>query len=230
MQEVAGSNGAGLIWRDLMISYHTGRPVLGFTRPPNVNDAMVCAATGALAGPDCPNPYSEHFVAGSEPQTSDITLAKVKVGGDGSCLAASYTPPNQVREMTFVVYPPQYRTQAASTGVPQPPTQYCPPPVPQPGQLGTAVAAFSVPMPEAIIKGQVLVRGTARGSYTLEVGSGRDPQQWQTISNGSSAVADGILGTWQSTSLAVGPYTLRLRVITADGVPADARVIVRVER
>ncbi len=230
MQEIAGSNGAGLIWRDLMISYHTGRPALDFVRPSGVSAAMVCAATGALAGPDCPNPYSEHFVAGSEPQTSDITLAKVRVSGDGSCLAAAYTPANQIREMTFVVYPPQYRDQAASTGVAQPPTQYCPPPAPQPGQPGTAVAAFSVPGSEAIVKGQVLVRGTARGSYTLEVGSGRDPQQWQTISGGSSAVADGILGTWQTASLPVGPYTLRLRVITPDGVPADTRVVVMVER
>src|SRR6185295_4001125 len=38
MEEIAGSNGAGLIWRDLMISYHTGRPTTSFTRPGGISD------------------------------------------------------------------------------------------------------------------------------------------------------------------------------------------------
>jgi hypothetical protein len=80
------------------------------------------------------------------------------------------------------------------------------------------------------VRGQVLVRGTARGSYTLEVRAGADPKQWQTIAGSSGAVADGILGTWQTAGLEPGEYTLRLKVITADGVPADTRAAVRVER
>jgi hypothetical protein len=130
--------------------------------------------------------------------------------------------------MTFVVYPPEHRELALSSGIPQPPTAYCTPPAPQPGTPGSAVALISLPAPESTIKaGQVLVRGSARGSYVLEAGTGRDPQQWQEISRSSGAVADGILGTWQATGLAPGEYTLRLRVMTSDGVPADTRAVVR---
>jgi membrane carboxypeptidase/penicillin-binding protein PbpC len=230
MQEVAGSNGAGLIWRDLMLSFHAGRPVLGFAQPAGIQEATICAETGALAGPECPSPYPERFIAETEPQTSEITLVKVKVAEDGRCLASSYTPADQVREATFVVYPPQYRDKAASAGAPQPPTIYCNPPAPKPGQPGTAIAALSAPTAGSTVKGLVMIRGTARGAYTLELGVGRDPQQWQAIGSASGAVADGILGIWQSASMPPGEYTLRLRVVTPDGIPADTRIVVRLER
>jgi 1A family penicillin-binding protein len=230
MQEIAGSNGAGLIWRDLMISYHTGRPVLGFALPPGVEEATICAATGALAGPECPSAQREVFVAGTAPSTSAITLAKIKVSKDGRCLAASYTPQEDMREETFVIYPPDQQQEAARAGVPQPPTQYCAPPAPKPGQPGSAVAAITTPSANTTLRGEVLVRGSARGTYVLEVGSGVNPKEWKEIARSSSAVADGILGMWSTASLTPGTYTLRLRVTTSDQVPADARSIVRVVR
>jgi membrane peptidoglycan carboxypeptidase len=228
MEEIAGSNGAGSIWRELMISYHAGRPITPFTKPAGVSDVTICAQTGALAGPECSDTLREHFIAGTEPTTSDIKLVTVKVGGDGNCLAASYTPPDQVRSVTYVVYPPDHQKEAQASGIPQAPTTYCPPPAPQPGAPGTAVALIGQPVSEATLApGNVLIRGTARGSYVLEVGGGRDPQHWQEIARSSGAVADGILGTWQTSGLAPGDYTLRLRVITLDGVPADTRTTVR---
>jgi 1A family penicillin-binding protein len=228
MEEVAGSNGAGTIWRDLMTSYHAGRPPLGFTPPPGISEATICTSTGALAGQGCPSTMQEHFIAGSEPKTSSITLATVRVGGDGNCLAASYTPADQVREVTFVIYPPELRDLAASSGIPQPPTSYCAPPAPKPGSPGSAVALISLPASGATIApGTVLVRGSARGSYVLSVGPGRDPLQWQEIARSSGAIADGILGTWQTAGLPGGEYTLRLQVTTSDGVPADTRSVVR---
>ena len=227
MQEIAGSNGAGLIWRDLMLSYHAGRPISMFQKPEKITELTICAETGALATPDCPSPMHEYFVAGTEPKTSDISLTTVRVAGDGSCLAAAYTPPTEVREATFVVYPPQFREYALSSGIPQPPTHYCLPPAPKPGQPGTSIAHISSPSENAQLSvGQLLIRGTARGSYVLEVGVGRDPQLWQQLARSSGSVNDGILGSWQTTGLPTGEYTLRLRVTTSDGVPADTRIVV----
>jgi 1A family penicillin-binding protein len=230
MQEVAGSNGAGTIWNALMQRFNQGRPIMAFSRPSGITEATICASTGALAGPGCPNPIAERFIEGSVPQTSDIVLTTVKVAGNGECLAAAYTPKEEIKERTFVVYPAQYREEAIRSGMPQPPTVYCPPPAAQPGQPSNAVAAISQPAAGTLVQGQVLIRGSARGISVLEVGPGRDPkeQEWKSIGQSNTPISDGILGVWQTNGLPAGEYTLRLRVVTADGVPADIRVVVRI--
>jgi 1A family penicillin-binding protein len=236
MEEVAGSNGAGTIWRAIMTTYHAGRPIRAFERPPGVSEATICALTGGPAVEGCPNPIAERFVAGTEPQEGGITLATVRVGGDGTCLAASYTPPDQVRVVTFAVYPPEFREWAQSAGAPQPPTAYCPPPAsgvaPGPALPGTpapsgAVAQIAMPAAGATITAtQVLVRGTSRGAYVLDYGAGREPSEWRPIAQGGD-VPDGILGVWEA-ALPPGEYTLRLRVTTIDGVPVETRATVQV--
>jgi hypothetical protein len=59
----------------------------------------------------------------------------------------------------------------------------------------------------------VLITGTADGpgfgSYTLEYSqSGNDP--WTLITSSTTPVTSGLLGTWDTTGLAEGPYTIRL--------------------
>jgi penicillin-binding protein 1C len=228
MQEIAGSNGAGTIWREIMDDFHQGRPILQFKPPDGIGSATICADTGALAGEACPNRMEEHFVAGTEPKTSDVFLKTVKVGGDGSCLAASYTPPDQAFEKSFAVYPAAFQEWAAGAGIPQPPTKYCPPPQ---GRPDTSIALIIQPAPGIVITNtQVLIRGSARGAYTLEWGGGRDPSNWQQFARGDSPVADGILGVWRNDGLPVGDYTLRLRVLTADGVPVESKVLITIMR
>ena len=77
---------------------------------------------------------------------------------------------------------------------------------------------------------QVLVRGSARGAYTLEWGGGRDPSSWQEFARGDSSIADGILGVWRTDGLPLGDYALRLRVITPDGVPVESKVVITILR
>jgi hypothetical protein len=172
----------------------------------------------------------ELFIAGTEPKTSNVTFTKARVGGDGSCLAASYTPSDQAREQTFVTYPPEFRAWAIDAGIPQPPTTFCPPPQTNPD---AAIALLAQPAASsAITATQVFVRGTARGPYTLEYGAGRDPRDWQPITSGGvlsgPGVADGILGIWRTNGLVPGEYTLRLRVQTPDGAPVEVKTVVRV--
>ena len=228
MQEVAGVNGAGTIWRAIMDAFHAGRPIEQFKQPSGVTKVTICADTGALAGDACPNRIDEKFVAGTEPKTSDVFFKTVKVAGDGSCLAAAYSPTGEVREQRFVVYPLQYQAWAAAHGISQPPTSYCPPPRSQPDG---GIALISRPAASATITTtQVLVRGTARGAYTLEWGSGGNPTAWQPIGQGAFGVVDGILGVWRTADLAPGDYVLRLRVTTPDGIPIESKTAVRVAR
>jgi penicillin-binding protein 1C len=228
MQEVAGVNGAGTIWRTIMDSFHQGRPIQPFQRPSGIGTAIICADTGALAGGACPNRIEERFIAGTEPKTSDVVSKTLKVAGDGTCLAASYTPPGQAFEKTFVVYPAAFRDWAASAGIPQPPTAFCPPPQDKPD---TSIALITRPAAGIVITNtQVLVRGSARGAYTLEWGGGRDPSSWQPIARGASPIADGILGVWRTDGLPLGDYVLRLRVTTPDGVPVESKVMVNITR
>ncbi len=143
-------------------------------------------------------------------------------------MAASYTPPGQAFEKTFAVYPAAFRDWAASAGIPQPPTTFCPPPQ---GKPDTSIALITRPAAGIVITNtQVLVRGSARGAYTLEWGGGRDPSSWQPIARGNSPIADGILGVWRTDGLPLGDYVLRLRVTTPDGVPVESRVMVNITR
>lgn len=226
MQEVAGSNGAGLIWRELMLRFNDGRPVTPFAQPPGVIDMPICALTGGPAASGCPDQVQERFLAGTEPKTADVTFVTVRVGGGGGCLAASYTPPAEVREVRYPVYPPEFRQYAVEAGIPQPPTERCPPP----SQPEVAVAQITLPSAGVTITTtQVYVQGAARGSYVLEVGQGADPQSWSLIVDGFGGGA-GLLGVWRTDGLAAGDYTLRLRVTTGDGVPVETRRTVRLQR
>ena len=226
MQEVAGVNGAGTIWRDLMDNYHAGRPILPFPEPPGITDVAICTDTGALASDACANQLKEHFVAGTEPQNSDVFFKTVKVAGDGSCLAASYSPPAEVREQRFPVYPAQFQEWAVAQGVPQAPTQYCPPPSNTPN---ATLAQISSPASGAAITDtQVLVRGTARGGYTLDWASAAKPDAWQPLGEGALGVLDGILGVWRTTGLPAGEYILRLRIMTPEGLPIETKTAVRI--
>ena len=228
MQEVAGVNGAGTIWRAIMDDFQQGRPIQQFQRPPGITTTTICADTGALAGDACPNRMEERFIAGSEPKTSDVVRKTLRVGGAGACLAASYTPPGQAFDQVFLVYPAAFHDWAVGAGISQPPTTYCPPPQ---GKPDTSIALIIQPAAGIVITStQVLVRGSARGSYTLEWGGGRDPSSWQQFARGSSPVADGILGVWRTDRLPLGDYTLRLRVTTPDGVPVESKVAITILR
>ena len=212
MQEIAGSNGAGLIWRDTMLSYLQGRSPQPFLRPAGIVEEEICADTGGKAGGGCPRTLVEQFVVGTAPAQIDVQFIDVRVGGDGSCLAASYTPPDQVRSVSYAIYPPEFREWAAQN-VPQPPSAYCP--APQPVAQGLA-AINPIGASDLITTTAAYVNGAANGAFVLEVGSGESPATWQPISQSGTPLS-GLLGVWPTSGLPPGAYTLRLRVTTGDG-------------
>ncbi|NJP04248.1 MAG: penicillin-binding protein [Chloroflexaceae bacterium] len=214
MQEIAGSNGSGLIWRELMLAYHEDKTPQPFPRPEGVVEQAICADTGAMASDACSRQVSELFVAGSEPQEADVTYQTLRVGGNGTCLAAWHTPTHEVRKETFAVYPESFRDWAIRHGIPQPPTETCAPPAPAAVALARLKPVGDIGMATGR---QVLVRGTARGPYRLEVGVGRNPPNWMLISEGDGSDIERLLGIWRTAEIPPGPYTLRLQVMAPDG-------------
>lgn len=227
MDEVAGSNGAGVIWQDIMATYHEGRPIRDFEQPTGISEVAICTDTGSLASDACPRTTDEVFVAGTEPQTSDVQFQEVRVAQDGTCLPASYTLPSEIEEETYIVYPPAFREWAIGVGIPQPPTDICPPSDDPEGNL----ALISEPEESTTITDtQVFIRGIARGPYLLEFGEGRDPEEWEEITRNSVSVNDNVLGVWRTDELSPGEYTLRLQVTVGSSRPAENQLIVRIAR
>jgi 1A family penicillin-binding protein len=222
MAEVAGANGAGQIWRELMLRYHLGRPPAPFPRPAGIEEIPVCADTGGRASPGCPRPITELFAAGSGPAEVEVAYQTVRVGGDGACLAASYTPAGEVREVQYPLYPEAFREWAARNA-PQPPSELCPPPA-APAQ---AVAMLDpIGASGTITSTQLFVSGTARGPFTLDVAIA--PGQWQTLAQSSIPVEAGLLGVWSTAGLAPGEYMLRLTVVTPEGYAIATEQPVRI--
>ncbi len=217
MAEVAGANGAGLIWRELMLRYHAHREAKPFVPPAGIVEQPVCAETGGPPTPKCPQIITERFVAGTGP-VSNITYQTVRVAGDGSCLATTYTPPEEVRSKTFVVYPTEVADWARRNGL-TPPTEYCPPP----REPDRAFALLDLAAHSVITNTLVFIQGTARGPFILDIGSGSDPTDWQVLGQSSQPVEQGLLGMWNAGAWPPGTYTIRLRVTLPDGVVIEER-------
>jgi membrane carboxypeptidase/penicillin-binding protein PbpC len=67
MQGVSGLDGAGPIWRAVMLEAMQGLTPTWLAPPAGVVRATVCAPSGLKPGPDCPSPADEWFIAGTEP-------------------------------------------------------------------------------------------------------------------------------------------------------------------
>ncbi|OAN47827.1 penicillin-binding protein [Chloroflexus islandicus] len=221
MAEVAGANGAGLIWRELMLRYHANRPAQPFTPPQGIVELPVCAETGGSPVPECSQVISERFMAGTGP-VSAMTYETYRVGGDGSCLAAPYTPPEEVRTVSFPVYPTEVAEWAKRNGRTAP-TEYCPPP----REPDRAIALLDLAESSVVTNTLLFVKGTARGPFILDIGQGADPTGWQVLGQSSQPVEDGLLGMWNAGGWPAGDYTIRLRVTMADGGVIEERRRIR---
>ena len=84
--------------------------------------------------------------------------------------------------------------------------------------IGTTITS---PEPDQQVSGQVLVEGQANilnfSQYKFELTGPGTNGQWVVVGTFTVPVSDGILGSWDSTSLPPGSYRLRLVVLRADG-------------
>jgi hypothetical protein len=98
-----------------------------------------------------------------------------------------------------------------------------------------ALSQILQPAPGATVGGPVRIAGTAAAheldAYTLEVGAGASPTAWTTtgITVTGGSVVGGALATWDTTTAADGPWTLRLSARDVSGLVREARRTVTVD-
>ncbi|MDO8672611.1 MAG: transglycosylase domain-containing protein, partial [Dehalococcoidia bacterium] len=224
---------AAAIWHDAMEAASDKFPPTPFKERSDIVKVQVCAVSGLLPTPLCPNKVTEVFIKGKEPKGLDNIYQSFRIDKTTGLLATSQTPPGNIEEKVFMVLPPEAADWARRNDIPQPPTEYSP--VTQGEVIITAPAAGSY------VSGKVSISGSARAAnfamYRLEYGEGTSPTLWTQIGSPvSQQITNTVLGQWDTSKLG-GLYTLRLRVtdkagkeqlnaipVTVDNVPPTIRI------
>jgi membrane carboxypeptidase/penicillin-binding protein len=230
MKNVSGITGAAPVWHDVMMYYLKDKPVEPFARPPGLAEKTVCATSGLLPTKYCPT-TTEIFIPGTEPTSYDTLHQAFLIDKATGKLATVFTPPDQVEEKIFEIYPPEAAEYVIAAEIPQPPSEYDTVFGPPPTAYGDV--AIIDPGAYAYIRGQIVITGNARignfASYRLDFGQGLNPTEWQQIGPDHGNVVDqGPLELWDVASFD-GLYSLRLSVFQNDGNVATSIVQVTVD-
>ena len=120
-------------------------------------------------------------------------------------------------------------------GLPQAPsswTRSCDSPLLAKGGKKTE-ARIKKPKDDKLASGEVEIEGTATcpdfSGYTLSFAPEGDPDNWTTIGEYSQPVDKGLLGTWDTRTLADGTYHLKLTVFSTSGPAAQHEIRVGVD-
>jgi membrane carboxypeptidase/penicillin-binding protein PbpC len=230
MEHISGVSGAGPIWHDLMEKIHQTLPVKPFVEPPGMVRVEVCATSGLLPTPFCPERVKELFIAGTEPKAFDNVWQSFRIYKPTGKLATVYCPPDQVQDKVFPIYPPEAADWIRENNIPQPPSEY------EPSCRGVAQGgdvAITAPASYSTIRGIVTIVGNTRVDnldvYRLAFGKGIDPTQWTQIgADHRERVDNGTLETWDVSGLD-GLYTLKLTVVDRSGRLREAAIQVIVD-
>ena len=76
MNDVSGVDGAGPIWRAVMLQAMQGLTPAWPQPPADLVRATVCTPTGLAPGPDCPSPAEEWFLPGTEPARQETYFSR----------------------------------------------------------------------------------------------------------------------------------------------------------
>lgn len=74
MDQVAGMDGAAMIWHDIMEAAHAGQPNEPFPQPAGVVETTICARDGSVAA-GCADTMLERFVASTLPSTLSTPMS-----------------------------------------------------------------------------------------------------------------------------------------------------------
>ncbi len=225
MRGVSGVAGAGPIWNSFLVAALKGKPSLPFPAPADIELIEVCADSGTVPSASCPARRAEVFVKGRGPLSAEFDIhRKVRIfkAGDQEYLAPPECPDQLVEVRDYTVYPPEGRQWAIDHGIPQPPTEVatnCQAPdisIQQPAE-GETVAGL------VTLVGKTALPDFDR--YDVEYGEGHDPLGWGHVEGPFFTPVDGgPLATWNTATLAPGPFTLRIRVWDHSGREFEARV------
>lgn len=214
MEHISGVTGAAPIWREVMDKIHATLPVKPFAEPPGMVRVEVCATSGLLPTPYCPERVKELFIAGTEPKTYDNIWQAFRIHKPTGKLATVYDPPNEVEEKVFPIYPPEAADWVRENKIPQPPGEYS---TANRGNARGGDVAIIAPASYSAVKGVVTIVGNVRVDnldvYRLAYCKGLDPTQWTQIGGDHrERVDNSALENWDVSALD-GLYTLKLTVV-----------------
>ncbi len=219
MRNSFGSTAAAPLWHDFMEEvYKTIAPFkdtkpTNFKAPAGLERVEVCAVSGLKPTKNCPDKTMELFLKGQAP-TKDCDVHQTfridKVNGK---LATPQTPPEDVEEKVFEIFPPEAADWVREEKIPQPPKEY--------SDRGTGLGgdiAIQSPKPYGYVRGIVPVRGNAKTGdfrlYKLEFGEGLSPASWTQIGPlHYNTVDNNLLENWDTAGLKGGVYLLQLSVV-----------------
>jgi hypothetical protein len=195
MQGISGVDGAGPIWRDLMLAVHPTDPP-SFRRPARLLTTPICAASGLLPTPDCPRTSQESFIAGTQPTRPDDQFQRIAVDSVTGLRATEQTPAERIVERVYRVLGPEYADWMAAQGLPQPPP-VCP--------LGQRCDVTADPLALAAVEartGLILDAPVGASAYAIHPGVPADRQRLRA----AGYVADG--SVWHSLRLVADGETV----------------------
>ncbi len=218
MKETPGSLGAAPIFHAVLKKGLEGTPPQGWLRPPGVEQATVCYPSGLLPTPDCQATVTDLFLAGKVPTQKDTWYQAFEINRENGKRASVCTPPELIERRIYEMYPSSAADYVRANGIPQPPTEID---GPCSGMEVAGDVAIGEPLIGARLKGQVPIRGNARGgnfrAYKVEVASEARPNEWIPIGpEHGNQVTNDILEVWDTAGFD-GLYTLRLAVLGHDG-------------
>ncbi len=114
---VSGIDGAAPIWHDVMILAHKNRAARAFPRPPGLVEVAVCAPSGLLPTPACPQIGRELFIAGTEPTRPDDQHRRIAIDTRTGLPADAGTPQNALASRIAWAPPPELRAWAQEQGM-----------------------------------------------------------------------------------------------------------------
>lgn len=228
MEHISGVTGAGPIWHDVMERIHQNLPVHPFVEPPGMAHVAVCATSGMLPTPECPQVVKELFIKGTEPKQQDNIWQAFRIFAPNGKLATAFDPPDQIKTTVFPVYPPEAQDWVKENNVPQAPTEFD---TTFAASTSGGDLAILSPVPYSYVHAAINVVGNAKipdlKEWQVAVGQGLDPTQWLTIGNGNSPVDNGTLATW--TTSTDGLYTVQLTAVDNGGNPHTSTAQVTVD-
>jgi penicillin-binding protein 1C len=214
-----GSTAAAPLWHDFMeevyltISPFKETKPSAFRAPAGLERVEVCAVSGLKATKNCPNKAMELFLKGQTP-TKDCDVHQVfridRVNGN---LATPQTPPEDVEEKVFEIFPPEAADWLREANIAQPPKEY--------SDRGTGLGgdlAILTPRPYSYVRGIVPVLGNAKVGdfrlYKMEFGEGLAPAGWTQIGPlHYNTVDNNLLENWDTAGLKGGVYLLQLSAV-----------------
>ncbi len=120
MLDVSGIDGAGPIWRDLMLAAHHQEPP-PFDMPHGIVETTICTPSGMLPTAYCPRIGQERFIAGTQPTDPDDQFRPVAIdllSGAPVTTASAQTAP---RRRVYWNLPAEYHEWMVGQGISVPP-------------------------------------------------------------------------------------------------------------